>query len=136
MGRLHDVEPYYTHITQYALAHSLPLAYLDSSILIAKSGTSYQLTATGTKVMQAYAAVANGPGPGCDHAGGECRGRESHDCAEQVGGGQGVQARACRRPLAFGKAPAVNNQMHTQLAVVSVTVHGKSAYVYSISPTR
>jgi hypothetical protein len=58
-----DVEPYYTNITQYASAHPLPLAYLDSSILIAKSGTSYQLTATGTKVMQAYAAVANRPGP-------------------------------------------------------------------------
>jgi hypothetical protein len=58
-----DVEPYYTNITQYALAHSLPLAYLDSSIPIAKSGTSYQLTATGTKVTQAYAVVANRPGP-------------------------------------------------------------------------
>jgi uncharacterized protein (TIGR03437 family) len=38
------------------------LAYFDSSNLIAQSGASYQLTATGTKVAQAYTAIAaSGP---------------------------------------------------------------------------
>ena len=63
-GGCNDSEPYHTNITSYAQAHSIALAYFDSSNLIAPSGSSYQLTATGTKVAQAYTAIAaGGPGP-------------------------------------------------------------------------
>ena len=61
-GGCNDAEPYHTNITSYAKTHSVALAYFDSSNLIAQSGT-FQLTATGTKVAQAYAAIASG-GPG------------------------------------------------------------------------
>ncbi len=55
-GGCNDSEPYHTNITSYALAHSIALAYFDSSNLIAGS----KLTAAGTKVAQAYAAIAAG----------------------------------------------------------------------------
>jgi len=61
-GSCNDGEPYHTNITSYAKAHSVALAYYDNSNLIANSG-GYQLTATGTKVAQAYTAIASsGPG--------------------------------------------------------------------------
>jgi uncharacterized protein (TIGR03437 family) len=62
-GGCNDSEPYHTNITSYAQAHSVALAYFDSSYLIAQSGGAYQLTAVGTKVAQAYTAIAAG-GPG------------------------------------------------------------------------
>ncbi len=58
-GGCNDSEPYHTNITSYAQSHSVALAYFDSSNLIAQSS----LTATGTKVAQAYTAIAAG-GPG------------------------------------------------------------------------
>jgi uncharacterized protein (TIGR03437 family) len=58
-GGCNDPEPYHTNITSYAKAHSVALAYFDSSNLIVPSG----LTAIGTKVAQAYTAIAAG-GPG------------------------------------------------------------------------
>ena len=62
-GGCNDSEPYHTNITSYAKAHSVTLAYFDSSNLIAQSSGAFQLTATGTKVSQAYAAIASaGPG--------------------------------------------------------------------------
>jgi len=62
-GGCNDSEPYHTNITSYAKSHSVALAYFDSSNLIAPSGGTYQLTATGTKVAQAYSAIAaSGPG--------------------------------------------------------------------------
>ena len=62
-GGCNDSEPYHTNLTSYAQTHSVALAYFDSSYLIAASGGSYQLTAVGTKVAQAYSAIAAG-GPG------------------------------------------------------------------------
>lgn len=62
-GGCNDIEPYNTNITSYALAHSVALAYFDSSNLITQSGGIDQLTATGSKVAQAYAMIAAG-GPG------------------------------------------------------------------------
>ena len=62
-GGCNDSDPYHTNITSYAKANSVALAYFDSSNLITKSGSSFQLTATGTKVAQAYSAIAaSGPG--------------------------------------------------------------------------
>lgn len=59
-GSCNDSEPYHTNITSYAAAHSIALAYFDSTNLITQSGGSFQLTATGTKVAQAYTAIAAG----------------------------------------------------------------------------
>ena len=62
-GGCNDPEPYHANITSYAQSHSLALAYFDSSNLISGTGAASQLTATGSKVKTAYAAIAAG-GPG------------------------------------------------------------------------
>ncbi len=63
-GGCNDPEPYHTNITSYAQAHAIALVFFDSSFLLTRSGTVYQLTATGTKVAQAYTTIAAGtPGP-------------------------------------------------------------------------
>ncbi len=59
-GGCNDSDPYHTNITSYAQAHSIALAYFDSSYLLAGSGSTSQLTATGAKVAQAYTAIASG----------------------------------------------------------------------------
>ena len=62
-GGCNDSEPYNTQIASYAQANSLALVYFDSSLLITNTSGNYQLTASGTKVKQAYAAIAaSGPG--------------------------------------------------------------------------
>jgi uncharacterized protein (TIGR03437 family) len=58
-GGCNDPEPYHTNITSYARAHSVALAYFDSGNLVASGA----LTPIGTKVAQAYTAIA-GSGPG------------------------------------------------------------------------
>jgi len=59
-GGCNDSEPYHTNITSYAQAHEIALVYYDSTNLIAASGNTFQLTATGTKVAAAYKAIAAG----------------------------------------------------------------------------
>ncbi len=59
-GGCDDTDPYHTNITSYAQAHSIALAFFDSGLLFMHSGSGYQLTTTGAKVMQAYAAIAAG----------------------------------------------------------------------------
>jgi len=62
-GGCNDPEPYHTNITSYAKAHSVALAYFDSSNLITVAGGNSQLSAIGTKVAAAYSAIAAvGPG--------------------------------------------------------------------------
>ena len=62
-GGCNDGEPYNTNITSYAKAHSVALAYYDSSNLLTRPATAWQLTATGTNVASAYTAIA-AAGPG------------------------------------------------------------------------
>jgi uncharacterized protein (TIGR03437 family) len=62
-GGCNDSEPYHTNITSYAQAHDLALSYFDSSNLLAQSGGTWQLTATGTRVAQAYSAIVTGGPP-------------------------------------------------------------------------
>ena len=58
-GGCNDPEPYHTNITSYAKTHSVALVYFDSGNLIASGA----LTAIGTKVAQAFTAIASsGPG--------------------------------------------------------------------------
>ncbi len=59
-GGCNDNEPFNTNITTYAQIRSLALAYFDNTNLITQSGGADQLTATGSKVAQAYAALASG----------------------------------------------------------------------------
>ena len=59
-GGCNDADPYHTNITSYAQTRAVALAYFDSGNLIAASGGSFQLTATGSKVAQAYTAIAAG----------------------------------------------------------------------------
>src|ERR1039457_516754 len=63
-GGCNDSDPYHTNITSYAKAHDVALAYFDNTNLLTQSGATFQLTATGTKVAQAYTSIAaGGPGP-------------------------------------------------------------------------
>ena len=62
-GGCNDSQPYHANITSYAQAHSVPLIYFDNTYLITTSGSTWQLTATGTLVAQSYTAIAAG-GPG------------------------------------------------------------------------
>jgi hypothetical protein len=59
-GGCNDDEPFHTSVTLYAQIHSLALAYFDNTNLIAQSGGTYQLTPIGTKIAQAYTALASG----------------------------------------------------------------------------
>jgi uncharacterized protein (TIGR03437 family) len=59
-GGCNDADPYHTNITSYAKAHDVALAYFDNTNLLTASGGNFQLTATGTKVAQAYTSIAAG----------------------------------------------------------------------------
>ncbi|HYL37721.1 MAG TPA: cellulase family glycosylhydrolase [Bryobacteraceae bacterium] len=59
-GGCNDSEPYNSNLTSYAQAHSVALAYFDFANLITRSASGFQLTASGAKVQQAYAAIAAG----------------------------------------------------------------------------
>ncbi len=62
-GGCNDSEPYHSALTSYAQAHGLALAYFDNTALLTQTGTAWQLTLTGTKVAQAYAAIASAASP-------------------------------------------------------------------------
>lgn len=62
-GGCNDSQPYQANLTSFAQAHSLPLIYFDNTYLITPSGSTWQLTPTGTQVAQAYTSLAAG-GPG------------------------------------------------------------------------
>jgi hypothetical protein len=54
-----------SEITSYAQIRSLPLAYFDNTDLIVQAGGTYQLTAIGSQIAPAYAALGSGaPIPG------------------------------------------------------------------------
>ncbi len=55
-GGCNDPEPYHTNITSFAQTNGLALVYFDNTNLIGAS----KLTAIGTKVAQAYTAIAAG----------------------------------------------------------------------------
>ncbi len=130
-GGCNDIEPYNTNISSYAKTHSIALVYFDNTNLIAQS----QLTATGTKVAQAYSAMAaSGPAPAIilvANAEGDVPTIAPNTWVE-IKGTNLAQTGDTRIWLGsdfFGKLP-------DQLDGVSVTVHGKSVYVYYISPTQ
>jgi uncharacterized protein (TIGR03437 family) len=133
-GSCNDGEPYHTNITSYARTHSVALVYFDSGNLIAQSA----LTATGTTVAQAYTAIAAGasaPGPVITlvaNAEGDVPLIAPNTWVEIKGTNLAPAGdiRIWQRSDFFG------GRMPDQLDGVGVTVNGKSAYVYYISPVQ
>jgi uncharacterized protein (TIGR03437 family) len=134
-GGCNDIEPYHTDITQYAQAHSLALAYFDSSSLITKSGANYQLTSTGAKVMQAYAAIA-ARGPVTVTLVANAEGESSTIAPNTWVEIKGSNLAPAGGTRIWQGPDFVNSQMPKVLDGVSATVNGKSAFVYYISPTQ
>jgi uncharacterized protein (TIGR03437 family) len=136
-GGCNDSEPYNTNITSYANTHSIALCYFDNTNLIAASGSSYQLTATGSKVAQAYKAIASGGATApaitlVANAEGDVPTIAPNTWVEVKGTNLAPPGdiRIWQGSDFFG------NQMPAQLDGVSVTVNGKNAFVYYISPTQ
>jgi len=137
-GGCNDAEPYHTNIVSYARTHSIALAYFDSTNLLAASGTSYQLTATGTKVAQAYTAIAGatpGSAPTITLVANAASGAPSiaPNTWVQIKGANLAPAGDSRTWQDFDFTGGL---MPAQMDGVSVKVNGKSAFVYYVSPTQ
>jgi uncharacterized protein (TIGR03437 family) len=136
-GGCNDSDPYHTNITSYAQTHHIVLAYFDSSNLLTSSDT---LTATGTKVAPVYTAIGaiSTSGP---------------PVVSGVANAEGATALLTIAPNTWvevagsGLAPAGDNRawqgsdfvggmMPQQLDGVSVTVNGKSAFLFYVSSTQ
>lgn len=137
-GGCNDSEPYHTDITSFAKMHGVALAYFDSGNLLALTGSAWQLTAIGTKVAQAYATIASGStaqAPAITlvaNAEGEAPLIAPNTWVEVKGANLAPpgDTRIWQGSDFFG------GQMPTQLDRVSVTVNGKGAYVYYVSPQQ
>ena len=137
-GGCNDSDPYHTNIVSYARTHSIALAYFDSSNLLAASGGSFQLSASGMKVAQGYSAIAAAASAGAPAI---ALVVNAEDQAPVIAPNTWVTI------YGSNLAPAgdtrvwqgfdfFEKQMPTELDGVSVTVNGKSAYVYYASPTQ
>jgi uncharacterized protein (TIGR03437 family) len=137
-GGCNDSEPYHTNITSFARTHGLALAYFDSGNLMSLAGSSWQLTATGTKVAQAYATIASGSGPAAPaimlvaNAEGDVPVIAPNTWVE-IKGSNLAPAGDTR---IWQGSDFFANQMPAQLDGVSVTVNGKNSFVYYISPVQ
>jgi uncharacterized protein (TIGR03437 family) len=135
-GGCNDGEPYHTNITTYAGMHSIALVYFDSTNLLTSSDT---LTATGAKVASAYTAIAalsSAPPPVIStvaNAEGEAPTIAPNTWVDIKGTGL---APAGDIRIWQGGTDFFGSLMPEQLDGVSVTVNGKSAFVYYISPTQ
>jgi uncharacterized protein (TIGR03437 family) len=137
-GGCNDAEPYHTDITSYAVTHSIALAYFEAANLITQSGGNYQLTATGAKVAQAFNAIASAasaPAPVITlvaNAEGE---------APQIAPNTWIEVKGTNlAPTGDSRlwqgSDFVGGQMPTEVDGVSVSVNGKPAFVYYISPAQ
>ena len=128
-GGCNDPEPYHTNITSYAKAHSVALAYFDSSNLISATG---QLTAIGAKVATAYTAIASsGPGPVASVSSADGSARLA---AEAIASAFGAN-------LATGVQQATSLPLPTNLGGTSVEVAdangiARAAELFYVSPTQ
>ena len=133
-GGCNDSEPYHTNITSYAMTHSMALAYFDNTNLISSS----QLTATGTKVAQVYtaiAAAASAPAPVITlvaNAEGEVPAIAPNTWVDI----KGTNLAPAADPRIWQASDFFADLMPNQLDGVSVTVNGKNAFVYYISPAQ
>lgn len=137
-GGCNDAEPYHTNIVSYAQTHSIALAYFDSGNLITGSGASFQLTAAGAKVAQAYTSLAGAGSAGAPaitlvaNAEGEAPVIAPNTWVE-IKGSNLAPAGDIRVWQGFD---FFGGLMPAQLDGVNVTVNGKPAFVYYISPTQ
>jgi uncharacterized protein (TIGR03437 family) len=135
-GGCNDAEPYHTNITTFAKAHSVALAYFDSSYLLTQTGGAFQLTAVGAKVAQAYTALtAVAPGPVITLV------ANAEGDGPQIAPNTWVEIKGSSLAPAgdsriWAAADFANNELPTQLDGVEVKVNGNSAYIYYISPTQ
>jgi uncharacterized protein (TIGR03437 family) len=135
-GGCNDADPYHTNITTYARTLAVPLAYFDSSNLIALNGSTWQLTPAGTKVAQAYTAIAQGSTAPqvalVANAEGEVPLIAPNTWVEV----KGTNLAPAGDTRVWQNSDFFGGQMPTQLDGVSVTVNGKPAYVYYVSPQQ
>jgi uncharacterized protein (TIGR03437 family) len=138
-GGCNDSEPYHTNITSYATLHSIALVYFDSSNLITHTGSTYQLTATGGKVAQAFtatAALSSGPAPLITlvaNAFGDTPLIAPNTWVEIKGTNLSPVEPGVRT---WANSDFFGNQMPIELDGVSVTVNGKHAFLWYVSPTQ
>jgi uncharacterized protein (TIGR03437 family) len=144
-GGCNDIEPYNTNIATYARIHSIALVYFDSTNLITQSSGGDQLTATGSKIAQAYSAIAAGgsaPTPVITlvaNAEGDAPIIAPNTWVEIKGSNlapTGDSSSACAPGRCWLASDFFGSQMPAELDGVSVTVNGNAAYVYYISPTQ
>ena len=137
-GGCNDAEPYHTNIASYAKLHSIALVYMESKDVIAAAGSSFQLTATGAKVAQAYsalAAVTSAAAPVLTlvaNAEGDVPVIAPNTWVE-IKGANLAPAGVSR---IWQSSDFFGNQMPVQLDGVSATVNGKNAFIYYISPAQ
>ena len=131
-GGCNDGDPYHANITSYAQTHSVALAYFDSTNLITQSGASYQLTATGTKVAQAYTAIAAG-GPGTVASANSASGTTTL-AAEAIASAYG--ANLATSTQSANAVPLPMNLGGTTLLVNDANGISRSAELFFVSPTQ
>jgi len=135
-GSCNDSEPYHTNITSYAKLHSIALVFFDSSNLLAASGNSFQLTATGLKVAQAYTSLATATAaPNITlvaNAFGDTPLIAPNTWVEI----KGTNLAPANDTRVWQDSDFFGSQLPDQLDAVSATVNGKTAYVYYVSPTQ
>jgi uncharacterized protein (TIGR03437 family) len=128
-GGCNDSEPYHTNITSYARTHSVALAYFDNSYLLTSNGGAFALTATGTKVGQAYAALASG-GPAAVTSVSSANGATTlapEAIAEAFGGNLATQS------LPAASVPLPTNLGGTTVAVVDSSGISRAAELFYVS---
>ena len=125
------VDPYFTDITNYAKLHSMALAYFDSANLLTAAAGGFNLTAAGARVAQAYTALAQSPATPVISA------------VVNIGGGAAIAPNTWVVIAGSNLAPAgrawegsdfSGGRMPAELDGVTVTVNGKNAFVFYISP--
>jgi len=131
-GGCNDSDPYHTNITSYAQTHSVALAYFDSSNLITQSGASYQLTATGTKIAQAYTAIAAG-GPGTVASANSASGTTTL-AAEAIASAYGANLATVAQSASV--VPLPMNLGGTTVTVSDSNGISRSAELFFVSPTQ
>ena len=137
-GGCNDAEPYHTNIVNFAKLHSIALIYMSSTDVLSSTGTSFQLTAFGAKVAQAYlalAALTSTAAPALTlvaNAEGDVPVIAPNTWVEI----KGTNLAPAGDSRIWQSSDFFGNRLPAQLDGVSAAVNGKNAFVYYISPTQ
>ena len=129
-GGCNDPEPYHTNITLYSKAHSVALAYFDSGNLLMQSGGTFQLTAIGTKVKDAYSAIA-GSGPTTVTSVSSADGTIATLAPESIASGYGINL--ATMPVLAATIPLPFNLGGTTVQVVDTNGVSRPAELFYVS---